>query len=211
MIRVVKKREERRSEIISIARDLFLEKGCEKTTLQDVMNKAGIAKGTVYHYFDSKEVLIEAVVGNMVDEYIAGLRAVLEKEKGSALERMEALVIASNITNEREEMIERLHRAGNVGLHVRLLALTLTKAAALYADVIRQGCEEGVFKTETPLEAAEVLLAGIQFMTDSGFYPWEKDDLIRRSNAIPFLAEVMLGAAKGSFSFLNKIKKVRSL
>ncbi len=205
MIRMVKKPEERWREIVSAAQELFLEKEYEKTTLQDVMNKVGIAKGTVYHYFNSKEELLEAVVGNMVDEYIIALQAVLEGVKGGALERMQALILASNVANEQEEKIERLHRSGNIGLHARLLALALTKMAPFYADVIRQGCEEGVFKTEHPLETAEVLLAGIQLMIDVGFYPWSKEDLIRRSKAIPALAEMQLGAAKGSFSFLNQV------
>lgn len=167
------------------------------------MNKAGIAKGTVYHYFNSKETLLEAVVENIVDEYIARLQSILEKNKGNALERMKALFLASNVSHEQGRLIEQLHRASNIGLHARLLALTLTKMGPLYADVIRQGCEEGIFKNENPLETAEILLAGIQFMTDSGFYPWKKDDLLRRSNAIPALAEAQLGAAKGTFSFLK--------
>lgn len=204
MIRIVKKPEERWLEIVSAAQELFLEKEYEKTTLQDVMNKVGIAKGTVYHYFNSKEELLEAVVGKMVDEYVSELSAVLAGVKGSALERMQALILASNVASEQGEMLERLHRAGNIGLHARLLALTLTKMAPLYAEVIRQGCEEGVFKTEHPLETAEVLLAGIQLVTDVGFYPWSKEDLIRRSNAIPAIAEMQLGAPKGSFNFLNQ-------
>lgn len=204
MIRLVKKPEERWLEIVSAAQELFLEKEYEKTTLQDVMNKVGIAKGTVYHYFNSKEELLEAVVGKMVDEYVSELSAVLAGVKGSALERIQALILASNVASEQGEMLERLHRAGNIGLHARLLALTLTKMAPLYAEVIRQGCEEGVFKTEHPLETAEVLLAGIQLVTDVGFYPWSKEDLIRRSNAIPALAEMQLGAPKGSFNFLNQ-------
>lgn len=202
MIRVVKKPEVRWQEIVSIARGLFLEKGYEKTTLQDVMNKAKIAKGTVYHYFNSKEALLEAVVENMADEYIASLRAVLDKTKGDARLRMKALFNASNVKDQQGEKIAQLHEAGNIELHTRLLALTLTKMGPLYADVIRQGCEEGIFKNENPLETAEILLAGIQFMTDSGFYPWKKEDLLRRSKAIPVLVEVQLGAAKGSFNFL---------
>lgn len=205
MTRVVKKPEERFQEIVSAAQELFLEKEYEKTTLQDVMDKVGIAKGTIYHYFKSKEELLEAVVGNMVDKYVAGLRTVLDATKGGALERMQALIMAGNVANEQGEMIEKLHRAGNIGLHTRLLALTITKMAPLYADVIQQGCEEGVFKTAHPLEAAEVLLAGIQIISDVGFYPWSNEDLLRRSKAIPAIAEMQLGAAKGSFNFLNQL------
>jgi hypothetical protein len=101
-------------------------------------------------------------------------------------------------------VVEQLHRPGNIGLHTRLLALMLTQMAPLYADLIRLGCAEGVFRTEHPLESAEFVLAGIQLITDVGFYPWNETDLKRRAQAVPALVEAQLGAAKGSFSFLNQ-------
>ena len=53
MVRTVKKPEERRQEIILAAAELFRSKGYEKTTMQNVMDAVGIAKGTIYHYFKS--------------------------------------------------------------------------------------------------------------------------------------------------------------
>ena len=54
MVRIVKKPEERRQEIVSASRSLFLAQGYERTTMQDVMLKLRIAKGTTYHYFSPK-------------------------------------------------------------------------------------------------------------------------------------------------------------
>jgi AcrR family transcriptional regulator len=48
--------------LVSAARDLFAEKGFAATRLEDVAAKAGVSKGTVYLYFDSKETLFRAVV-----------------------------------------------------------------------------------------------------------------------------------------------------
>ncbi len=62
MARIVKKAEERREEIIAAAREIFQLKGYESTTMHAVMKKLNIAKGTIYHYFASKEALLEAVV-----------------------------------------------------------------------------------------------------------------------------------------------------
>ena len=69
MIRTVKKASERRSDIISAARHLFRAKGYDKTTMQDVIQRLGIAKGTIYHYFPSKEVLLEAVLKHCTFQY----------------------------------------------------------------------------------------------------------------------------------------------
>ena len=62
MARVVKNAEDRRDEIIKAARELFETKDYDKSTMQDIMGKLNIAKGTIYHYFKSKQALLEAVV-----------------------------------------------------------------------------------------------------------------------------------------------------
>lgn len=202
MTRTVKNPENRKQEIISAARDLFLKNEYEKTSMQDIITQLGIAKGTIYHYFNSKEELLDAVVENTVAEYIEKLKAVLDKTQGNALDRMRILIAAGNVADEQSETLEQLHRPGNVALHTRQLAVTFAKMAPLIAKVIEQGCKEGVFQTEHPLESAELLLSGIQFLVDVGVYPWKEEDLLRRSKAIPSLVEAQLNAPKGSFGFL---------
>lgn len=195
MGRVVKKPEERRREIISTSRSLFLSLGYENTTMQNVMAKLQIAKGTTYHYFKSKEELLEAVVDDIVTEYVSVVEMALEK--GNALDKMKELISAGRSASI--DTLDRLHQANNREMHTRLLAVALTRLAPLYARVISQGCEEGVFRVEHPLECAEILLAGIQFVTDTGCHPWSEEDLQRRMKAIPALIENQLNAPKGSF------------
>ncbi len=204
MARVVKKPEERRREIVSASRDLFLKQDYENTTMQDVMTTLRIAKGTAYHYFRSKEELLEAVVEDMVADYIAEVEKVLNECAGNALDKMRVLISVGKVNHHQTDTMDHLHRPGNMGLHVRLLAVTLFRLAPLYARVISLGCEEGLFRTEHPLECAEILLAGIQFVTDIGCYPWSQKDLERRARAIPALMENQLNAPKNAFSFLLK-------
>ena len=54
-MRIVKEHDERRNEIITTAEEFFLTKGFNKTTVNDILKRIGIAKGTFYHYFVSKE------------------------------------------------------------------------------------------------------------------------------------------------------------
>jgi AcrR family transcriptional regulator len=202
MVRTVKKPEERRREIIAAARALFETKEYEATTMKDVMDALGIAKGTIYHYFKSKEELLEAVVEQTVEEYVAAMQTILDETEGNALKRMQVLITSGNVADEHEQILEQLHRPGNVGTHTRQLAVTISKLAPLYASVIQQGCEEGVFQTEHPLECAEFLLSGIQFLTDHGIHPWGQENLVRRAMAVPALIEAQLKAPKGSFDFM---------
>ncbi|MCP4140195.1 MAG: TetR/AcrR family transcriptional regulator [Chloroflexi bacterium] len=202
MVRTVKKPEERRQEIIAAAVKLFGSKGYEKTTMTNVMDTVGIAKGTIYHYFKSKEDLLEAVIEQSVVDYLAEMQAVLDESTGTALDKMQLLITSGQVADEKEEIIEQLHRPGNAGMQTRQLAVTISGLALLYAKVIQQGCDEGVFQTEYPLESAEFMLSGIQFLTDLGIHPWQPEDLMRRALSFPALLEAQLRAPKGSFDFL---------
>lgn len=202
MVRIVKKPEERRREIIETARHLFLTKEYNNTTMQDVMDVLKIAKGTIYYYFKSKEELLEAVVETLVDEDITRKRQLLESATGNALEKFRLLQKMDSMADENIEILDHLHQPENIGMHTRLLAVTIAREAPLYADIIRQGCEEGLFQIDSPLEGAEFLLSGIQFLTDLGIYSWGQEDLLRRAQAFPALIEALLKAPQGSFLFL---------
>ena len=201
MARITKKPEERRQEIVSACRDLFLKQGYENTTIQDVMGKLQIAKGTTYHYFKSKEELLGAVVEDLGSDYIRAVEEKLRGCPGNAMEKMVRLISSGRLTSS-SNLLEAIHRAGNGELHARLLGTTVNRLAPLYAGVIEQGCREGIFQVEHPLECAEILLAGIQFVTDVGCYPWSQEELERRMRAIPRVIEAQLQAARGSFAFL---------
>ncbi len=201
MARIVKKSTERRAEIIAAAKRLFSSKHYDKTSMQDIMQELKIAKGTIYHYFTSKEELLMAVVEEMASSSIEDMRLAIQKP-GRALEKMERLIKAGRIAEDNKDIVELLHRPGNNEMHTRLLASVLQKQAPLYAEVISQGVAEGVFTTDVPLECAEFIIAGVQFLTDMGIYPWTEDDLKRRQEAFPKLIEQQLLAPKGSFRFL---------
>lgn len=205
MSRIVKKASERRADIIKIARSLFETKQYEKTTMQDVMKALNIAKGTIYHYFASKEELLEAVIQDIVDEKVKELQDLLLHAKGNALEKIKHLVKGMNLADENEQLLDELHKPSNYLMHAKLLAVTLVKIAPLFAELIEQGNHEKLFNSPNSLEAAEFALAGIQFLSDQGVYPWSNEELIRRNEAFPLLLERILQAKSGSFNFLKSI------
>jgi AcrR family transcriptional regulator len=206
MVRVVKKPEERKEEIVLAACRLFLDKGYENTTMRDVMAVLDIAKGTIYHYFASKDDLLEAVIAHIAGQQLERQRKVLSGLRGNALQRLEQYVHASTHHEEEyAEVIDHLHKPANAGMHIRLLAMHITLQAPLYAELIRQGCEEGLFSAGNPLETAEFLLAGIRFLTDMGVSPWTDGELARRAQAFPAIVESLLQAPAGSFAFLLRV------
>ena len=76
----MKKGEKRKRELLQIAYRLFLSQGYENTSVDEIIEAAGIAKGTYYYYFQSKEQMLEAVIGMMIEAEAEVARQVLASE-----------------------------------------------------------------------------------------------------------------------------------
>lgn len=202
MKRVVKDPETRRKEIVLAAKEIFESSEYEAVTMQTIMDRLGIAKGTIYHYFKSKDALLEAVVQLIVDQHIERMITLVEGIKGNAIERLKAVVEHSKEVTT-QNLIDSLHRRGNEAMHNRLLVESMLIQAKLFSKLIKQGCDEGLFLCKKPLEVAEFILSGMQFLTDEGIHPWSKKDIVRRMKAFPGIVEKLLQAQEGSLSFLG--------
>ena len=67
----MKKGEKRKSELLQIAYRLFVSKGYENTSVDEIIEEAKIAKGTYYYYFESKEQMLEEVTELMIEREAA--------------------------------------------------------------------------------------------------------------------------------------------
>jgi AcrR family transcriptional regulator len=91
MTRTIKHPNIRRLEIVKAARHLFQAKSYDKTTIQDVIDHLGIAKGTIYHYFKSRQELLGAVIKDIVDENVEQMQSIVAESSGNALDKMRQL------------------------------------------------------------------------------------------------------------------------
>ena len=87
-----RRKEARPSELTAAALALFVEKGFAATRLEDVAARAGVSKGTLYLYFDSKEALFKAVIQEGILPAVVEGEAILARHDGNAVERLQALV-----------------------------------------------------------------------------------------------------------------------
>src|SRR6266508_6790353 len=87
-----RRKDARPEEIVAAALDVFVERGFAAATLYDVARRAGVTKGTIYLYFESKEALFKAVVRETIVPVIAQGEALAQSFPGSARELLERLV-----------------------------------------------------------------------------------------------------------------------
>ena len=133
MTRIVKKFEDRKADIVNAARRLFQTQEYDKTSMQDVIDAVGIAKGTLYHYFKSKEDLLEAVIEEIADEAIEQMQASVKEATGNALQKMQVLTRSGNIAKSHDNLLDNLHKPDNQGMHSRLFAAILEQPREVVA------------------------------------------------------------------------------
>ncbi len=206
MVRVLKNPEERKSELMDAAWELFNTKGYEQTSVNDILLKVGIAKGTFYYYFKSKDEILDAVIERGVNEHIRTYRSIVDDRSINAIEKIKRIMTADKKMHaENSEFLDYLHKKENIVMHQKSLVLSIKKMSPVISEVILQGIEDKLFRTEYPLEISEFILTGMSFLLDPSIFPWSKDDYISRIKALQEVMETTLRAETGSFSFLSDI------
>ena len=88
MPRIVKEPLERRNEILDATQQLVITKGYERMTIQDVIDRLQISKGAFYHYFDSKQALLDALIQRIQVEAVGFIQPLLDNTQMPALEKL---------------------------------------------------------------------------------------------------------------------------
>jgi len=169
--RTVKKPEERRSEILDAARALFAKQGYDATSVSDIVKNVGVAHGTFYWYFKSKEEAYHEVVYDYAIRRVAVIEDLARDPELSAVEKIVRTLASFTPTEEWEkDLVNRIHSPTEAALHDRLAREFSRKLIPILADVIRQGVDEGVFETDYPCEAAAFVVAmgSVQNLVDVG-------------------------------------------
>lgn len=162
MSRLSKDHDVRRNEILDTAQQFFYQKGYENTSVSDIIKAVGIAKGTFYHYFGSKQELLNELVQRVAAQMVQVMEPIVSDPALNAVEKLNTLF--SNVGQwkvERKEallyMLEALYRDENLHLRHRIERETVPAIIPIFTAVIQQGVEEGVFQTDYPADVGELL------------------------------------------------------
>jgi AcrR family transcriptional regulator len=204
MARTSKNPDDRKLEIIEVAERLFRENGFKKTSVDAIIQAMGVAKGTFYYYFKSKDAVLEAIVNRTLDQVVEMAQQVADEPALNALAKMQMLLSNSHIGGEdTTEKAEYLHLPENRELHEATNIQTVLRLSPVFAQIVEQGNREGVFSVERPLETIQFLLASSQFLLDGDMFHFTADEIRRRRLSMQDMIEKSLSAAPGSFGFMN--------
>ncbi len=159
VMRVVKSAEERKNEILDVAEQLFAEKGFDNASTNDIIKRIGIARGTLYHHFKSKEEILDAIVNRITNAGIARAKIIVSDKTIPLQDRLTGIILALNVSGDvQEEVFEQIHKPQNALLHQKMQEQLLSGVVPIITTLIEEGNEIGLFDSKYPAEAAEMIM-----------------------------------------------------
>lgn len=188
----------RQAEIIASAARLFREKGVRAVSIDEIVAGAGIAKGTFYLHFKTKDDLLEKLAEAVVQR-MADAAATAGSAEGSAVDRFAAAVLAMQGVDRSEHyLVEALNHPENSVLHDLTNVALVRRVAPVLAAIVQAGKSAGDCDVEDPLATVEFLLAGQAALLGGGRFHWSAAETAARLRATLIICERALGMAPGA-------------
>lgn len=202
-MKIVKDGEIRRREILVAARELFIKKGYEQTSVNDILKIVNIAKGTFYYYFVSKGEVLEAIILDIVEEGAIRAENILKDKSIPLLNRIMMAIMAQAPEFEgADEIKDEIHNVENTKLERLYLKEMLKRMTPILQKPVTEGIEQGVFHMEYPTESIESVLLLGHMMFDCDVFQWAMEDYPKKIKAFVFNVEKLLGTKEGELNEL---------
>lgn len=159
-----KKAGQTRDSILEAAVELFVRDGFAATSMDAIAASAGLAKGSLYYHYMSKEGIVDAIIGSYKERLTAALAAI-EAEPGlDTLARLSAFVVTLKDINK--STFARLHRVKYIDIHDKTAQAMLAVCTPFYARLLEDGTRKGLWKAEHPRQFARITMAAGIFLFD---------------------------------------------
>lgn len=205
----IKSAEERKFEIIVAASELFAAKGYDHTSINDILEKVGIAKGTLYYHYKSKEEILDALIEYYGTNAIKIANQIAADKSLPVVERIVKIIVSININvsdnSAGKEVIEQIQRPQNALMRQKSKKFTIKEMLPIITKVLTEGIEQGIFNTEYLTESVEMILVYVSNVFDDNITDLTETELMKRAIAFIYNMERLLGAETGGLRLMTQI------
>ena len=192
------KKNERKQELLKIAYNMFLTKGYDNTSIDDIINEAKIAKGTYYYYFESKEATLEEVINMMINEEVESAKGIVNMPI-SIPEKLVGVITSLRPKIDEQEIQNTLNKKQNIVMHEKINNRIMEEEIPLLEQIVNEGIQSNIFNCNHIKERIRMLLIMSNELFDS--------DKFNINDVEVFIdtAEKMLGAKEGTLEFIKML------
>ena len=176
--------------ILEVSQRLFLTKGYDNTTIQDIVDElGGLTRGAIYHHFKSKDEIVLAVMSSrqelMEEEMKQWLKAT---ENLTGREQLQT-ILKSNLESQTARATDGIvgEYEKDAGFILTMMRDNLRIGAPLVSDIIKKGMADGSLRTQYPDQAAEVFLLLVNFWMHGTIFESDPEKLPERFHFLQFM------------------------
>lgn len=198
-MRVVKEAEERKNEILDAAERLFGIKGFDGTSTGEILDAVGIARGTLYYHFKSKEEILDAMISRMTFRLVEKAESVAAQKNVPVLQRFVMMMLSLNVGGDSfgQELLKQMHKPQNALMHQKMEKSMLSGLVPVIAGLINEGIEQGICQTDYPEEVAEMTFLYANTVFDD-LMEHSEEERQRKIEAFIYNLERLLNQERGS-------------
>ncbi len=198
MKRTVKKPFDRKHEILDAAQKLFLKKGFQETSVSQIVRQVGVAQGTFYYYYKTKDEIMDAIIDRYIDKIIEAVLPYKNDDRLTPAEKITGMAMAELEVNFK--YIGDLHSIKSVDIHARILSGMVRKLVPIYAGATMETGQNGSPIKKYSLEITEMIIVASHFLLDIGLFQWTREEFERRVSAGASIMELIMGLDKGALT-----------
>lgn len=171
-------REDKKDRLLSVCEKLFLEKGYDETSVDDILTASGYSKGGFYHYFKSKDEVLSEIFDRLFKKIVEELSIIVGDEKIPAIEKLK-MCLERQMNMKKPVFLPFLKYMINKEkvnyMTFKCFVDSLKVIEPLMVNIIEQGVKEGCFDVKYADETVELLMK-----TLVGFFDTEMELFRRR-------------------------------
>ena len=181
-----------------MAEELFVTKGYDKTSTNDILDRIGIARGTLYYHFKSKEDILNAMIERINTSLIARAQTIASDASIPVIDRFVITIAGLKVDSEiGQEIIDQVHKPQNALMHQKMQKNLIEGIVPVIVRLVEEGKSQGIFNMNYPAETIEMLILYSGTVFDDG-YDQQGERADKRIEAFLYNTERLLGAKAGS-------------
>lgn len=189
--------ETRKEELLAAAEELFRTNGVDRTAVSDIVKRAGVAQGTFYNYYRSKEEIFAAVLDRATRHFIEEIQKTAQRKDLGVEEKLNLISQQDFLLNrENDPLFDVLHEPRYAYAHQKYIVGRILKLQPIYVELIRQGVKEKLYDTPYPEQTALLFLTAMKFVFDPAFFSHSKEEMLGLAEALQEIGTRAIGAKK---------------
>ena len=188
----------RKEELLRIAYQMFIQKGYEETSIDEIIAEAHIAKGTYYYYFPSKEATLEEVINMMINDEVQRAREVLSAQIPIP-QKLVGVITSLRPEQNESNIADTLNLKENIIMHEKISRRIVDEAVPLLSEVVSEGIAQELFACDHIEERVRMILIMSRHLFDNGSFT--EGDI----EVFIDMVEKTLGAQQGTLGYIREM------